>query len=83
MDISYTFRDKILVVDDDAPVCRLITEALKVEGYDPITCYDPEDALIASKRELFGLAFVDINMPNMNGLDLADKIASLAFFLKR
>jgi len=62
---------KIMVVDDDPSIGDLISEFLKYEGYEAIICTRPQQALDFIKRESVNLAFVDINMPEMNGLDLA------------
>lgn len=65
---------QILVVDDDILICRLLAEVLTDEGYSPILCTDPYKALEISKGLSFDLAFVDINLPEMNGLDLAARL---------
>lgn len=67
-------RHKVLVVDDDPNVCRLLAEALDSEGYDSETCNHPEEALRLSRSEAFGLVFVDIRMPGMSGFDLAARL---------
>lgn len=67
-------QGKILVVDDEPAICGLVAQVLKTEGYQPIICHHPNDALIVSEREALGLAFVDINLPHMNGLELAAKL---------
>jgi two-component system sensor histidine kinase HydH len=65
---------KILVVDDDPTICKLLEGVLLTEGYQPELCLHPQQALALSGQERFGLAFVDINLPEMSGLDLAAKI---------
>lgn len=71
METGKSIREKILVVDDDASIGRLLGEALEIEGYQPIICTHPKDVLTISQQESFDLAFVDINLPEMGGLDLA------------
>lgn len=66
--------EEILVVDDDALMCGILAEVLRKEGYQPVVCNDPEDALNIAGTEGFGLVFVDINLPNMSGLDLAARL---------
>jgi len=63
-----------MVVDDDISICELLEEAIMAKGYKPLICNHPEEALATSERETFGLAFVDINLPAMSGLDLATKL---------
>ncbi|MBN1103103.1 MAG: response regulator [Deltaproteobacteria bacterium] len=67
-------RERILVVDDDPAVGSLLGEALSKEGYEPVTCVHPADAISAASRESFDLAFVDIHLPGMSGLDLAFRL---------
>jgi two-component system sensor histidine kinase HydH len=67
-------RERILVVDDDPVVGSLLGEALSSEGYQPVTCAHPGEALAAASRESFDLAFVDIHLPGMSGLDLASRL---------
>lgn len=67
-------RRQILVVDDDVLICELLAEVLADEGYQPILCTDPYNALDISEKRSFDLAFVDINLPEMNGLDLATRL---------
>jgi two-component system sensor histidine kinase HydH len=64
----------ILVVDDDPAMCQMLGEVLTEEGYRPIVCLQPQDALLASRQESFQLAFVDIHLPGMSGLELAAKL---------
>ncbi|SPD76130.1 Response regulator receiver modulated diguanylate cyclase (fragment) [uncultured Desulfobacterium sp.] len=61
----------ILVVDDEVSICRLLAIALDAEGYNPIVYNHPDDALTACKRHTISLAFIDINLPGMSGLELA------------
>ena len=74
MDTKEGHLGKILVVDDDTEIGNILGTAAEAEGYTPIVCNHPEDALSVSKREKFGLAFVDINMPEMSGLELASRL---------
>ncbi len=70
-------KEKVLVVDDDAALCELISQVLRLENYEPILFLHPDSALAASRRENFGLAFVDMNLPGKSGLELASEIKAL------
>lgn len=61
----------ILVVDDDSAIRQLLGKALEREGYLPVLCADADEALSIFEKESFALAFVDINLPGMSGLELA------------
>ena len=60
-----------LVVDDDRAFGQALASALEDEGLQVVLCHDPEEGLKAARERFFELAFLDINMPAMNGLDLA------------
>lgn len=64
----------ILILDDDNTTLALLTEILKMEGFDTITA-----GTIAEAREIingvkFDLAVFDLNLPDGNGLDLCRKV---------
>ena len=60
---------KILVVDDDRDHADALAELLVLEGHDVEATYGGEDAVAAFKRTDFDLAFMDVMMPNMNGVE--------------
>ena len=61
---------RILVVDDDADTCTLITDILEDEGYRVHPCLSGERALELLKQEPFDLILSDIRMPRVTGIDL-------------
>jgi PAS domain S-box-containing protein len=63
--------ERILVVDDEPLTCTLLEELLTLEGYKSVLCSRPDEALRESEKQRFALAFIDINLPGMNGLELA------------
>ncbi|RZI42765.1 response regulator [Herbaspirillum sp. HC18] len=66
---------KILVVDDSSAVRTEVAEFLKKNGLDVITAVDGKDGLAKVKADP-GLRLVisDVNMPNMDGLTMVEKI---------
>ncbi|MBN1847417.1 MAG: response regulator [Deltaproteobacteria bacterium] len=65
---------KIMVVDDDPSIGRLMADFLIKEGYQPVIHDEPQTALKTAEKEHFSLVFVDINMPEMSGLELASEL---------
>jgi DNA-binding NtrC family response regulator len=64
---------RLLVVDDDAEMCRLLAEVLTEEGHTVLTAVTGADALgllDASGGETFDLLITDLHLPAMKGLDL-------------
>jgi DNA-binding NtrC family response regulator len=65
---------RILLVDDDAAFCRFVADGLAHEGFDVDSARSPELALAAVADKDFEAALVDINMPQMNGLELSRRM---------
>jgi DNA-binding response OmpR family regulator len=61
-------KPRILVVDDDRSLLRLLTEMLKTK-YDVMTAEDGEQALNILASENFDCVLLDVMMPVMNGYD--------------
>ena len=61
---------KIMIVDDDPSIGDLISAFLLRDGHTPVICTHPQQALDLIKTESFHLAFIDINMPEMDGIEL-------------
>lgn len=62
---------RILLVDDEPEIIRLLTRRLRRQGYEVTPETDSGQALARLQQGSFDLAIVDFMMPGMNGLDLA------------
>lgn len=60
---------KILVVDDEQYIVRLVEVNLVRAGYEVVKAYDGVEALEAIEREKPDMVILDSRMPRMNGLD--------------
>lgn len=58
---------RILVVDDDANLIRLLRAILKSSGFDVTTCGDATEALDVAEQGHFELIILDLRMPVMDG----------------
>jgi CheY-like chemotaxis protein len=69
----------ILVVDDDDFVRKLVKAFLERAGYTVISATDGAAGLdfFRQNRPAIALLLTDVAMPNMNGLDLADRVLEL------
>src|SRR4051795_11816837 len=67
---------KILVVDDDSNVQRLLQYSLKQEGYDVVTASDGTDGLRLWGAEAPDLILLDVLLPKMDGYEVAITIRS-------
>ncbi len=64
-------QTRVLVVDDDRLVRRLMTDGLRSLQYQVTACENGEQALATLDRERFDLLLVDFAMPGMNGAEVA------------
>ena len=64
-------KTSILVVDDEPAFLDSVVRMLRIEGYEHITAVDdPTSVLPLFDDQTFDIAFLDITMPKMDGLDL-------------
>jgi len=59
----------ILVVDDDADICDTLTKILKQQGYDVLTAGSGEEAVSMAQAKSYQMAFIDVKLPNIDGLE--------------
>ena len=65
---------RILVVDDEKGVRDIMAGLLSDLGYDVSAAADSDEALILLQESNFGLVLTDLNMPGMDGVNLAGRI---------
>ena len=65
---------KILFAEDDANLGAIMTERLKMKGFDVHHYTDGEKAISAFKKDKFDLVILDIMMPVKDGFTLAKEI---------
>jgi len=65
---------KILVVDDDPEIFKLLEVNLKNAGYELISAYDGEKALVQAKQNQPDLIILDIMLPGMDGYEVCQKL---------
>jgi two-component system response regulator MprA len=59
---------RVLVVDDDAPIRRMLERTLAAEGYEVALAADGGQALVAVARSVPDLVVLDVAMPGLDGL---------------
>ena len=69
-------RGKILIVDDDQMMCQMLEDDLKRHGFHPTSYLSAEKALDALKTESFDVLLTDMNLPDMNGIELCERVAT-------
>jgi DNA-binding response OmpR family regulator len=71
------FSKTILLVDDDPDVTTVFSLGLQDEGFDVYTYNDPLEALSQFRPNFYDLLLMDINMPQMDGIELTRRILEL------
>jgi two-component system alkaline phosphatase synthesis response regulator PhoP len=61
---------RILVIDDDRDIVRLVQAYLEQDGYEVLVAYDGETALHMLRRELPDLVLLDLMLPGRDGRDV-------------
>ncbi len=67
-------KEKILIVDDEKDIVRMLNYNLKKEGYRTIEAYDGEDALDLAAREHPDLIILDLMLPGVDGLEVCKQL---------
>lgn len=69
-------RRKVLVVDDEVKVADIIKAYLEKDGYDVIFAADGKSAIDRARREKPELIILDLNLPEMDGIDVFRSVRS-------
>lgn len=67
-------KPHLLIVEDELTLGTLLKENLKTKGFTIKLCKDGEEGWQTFKTERFDLCILDVNMPKMNGFELAKLI---------
>ncbi len=65
---------KILVAEDDPSTNKLLCAILKINGYDPVSARDGQEALKIMDHQHIDLLICDVMMPRMDGFELTQAI---------
>ena len=69
-------NETILVADDSPTEQKMVTTALKSQGYRVITAVDGEDAIDKATREAPRVVVLDVVMPKKNGFQVCRHLKS-------
>ena len=68
---------RALVVDDSAPARELLVEMLRLRGFSSVEAASARAALEAVEREPFEIVFLDYQMPDRDGGELAEQLRAI------
>ena len=67
----------ILIVDDSQSMRKMVKFALETAEHHVVEAPDGKSGLNAAKLQQFDIVITDVNMPIMNGIDLAKNLRAL------
>ncbi len=67
----------VLIIDDDAGITRTFARILQKQGYETDMAYTGKEALKKASLKRYVVALVDIRLPDMNGMELLEKLREL------
>jgi putative two-component system response regulator len=67
---SGNLRPSVLCVDDEPVILQILRRLLEVQGFEAVTCGDPQAAISTFSVGSFDVVITDIHMPGMDGLTL-------------
>ena len=70
-------NERILVVEDDEQVRKMLIRSLQAKGYEVLDASHAKDALALAQQPQIDLLVTDVIMPGLNGRELAAKVAEL------
>ena len=71
---------KILLVDDEPLVIKVLASRLKANGYEVITAYEGKEGLEKARGEKPDLVILDLRLPGINGYEICSQLKKDAAF---
>ena len=65
---------KILLIDDETDILRVLSLSLKADGYEVLTATDGEQGLALFEKEKPDIILTDVKMPGMDGIEVLREI---------
>jgi DNA-binding response OmpR family regulator len=67
-------KQRILVVEDESQIAKILKIELEFEGYEVLVAYDGKSGLQAALTEKLDLILLDVMLPELNGLEVLRRI---------
>jgi CheY-like chemotaxis protein len=65
---------KILVVEDDPDIMRILTQTLSAAGFQVVPAYGGEDAIKKVRTHMPDLVLTDLAMPEVSGVEVIERV---------
>lgn len=73
-----TYNSRILMIDDDTKLCRLVKDYLAPFGFSVEAAHDGVSALEKIKNDDFSAVILDVMLPQMNGFEVLKRIRQIS-----
>lgn len=70
-------KGRILIIDDEKTILLGLTDVFKDEGYYVRVAANAREALQIAKNEKFDIIYIDLMLPDMNGVDICREVKKL------
>ncbi len=71
-------RPRVLVVEDEAPLARLVASYLEREGFEATVCGDGEQAVALARERDPEVIVLDLMLPGMDGIEVCRRIRAFS-----
>lgn len=68
---------RVMIVDDDRTLTEILAELLAINGFNVEVANDGREAVEKARAQDFDIAFMDVHMPIMDGIDSFHEIRKL------
>ena len=75
-------RSRILLVDDEPSIVKMVGKRLEVEGFEVLIAADGQDGLTKARSELPDLIVLDLMLPKLNGYEVCTMLKQDARYQK-
>lgn len=75
-------KHKILIVDDEPSIVKMVGKRLEVEGFDVLVAMDGQEGLLKAQTESPDLIVLDLMLPKLNGYEVCTLLKQDARYQK-
>jgi PAS domain S-box-containing protein len=69
--------DKLLLIDDEPDILRVLSMSLKADGYEVVSAQNGPEGIAAFEKEKPDIVITDIKMPGMDGIEVLKKVKDI------
>jgi two-component system NtrC family response regulator len=69
---------EVLIIDDDRVICDILVKMMEKTGHQSRFALTGKDGVTLARNGMFDIVFLDVNLPDANGLDLIHSIKQTA-----